>query len=130
MFELGYTDENACVEDIQSMIKATKVDENSVVFYVSVSSADPSANYKIISAVQESIPETIEKLISIEKNENNAPMVSVISPIYNQEQVLTVKASPVKLGILGGAASAIIVYVVFLIMMLFAAVSTADRAKN
>ena len=117
--ELGYTDENACVEDIQSMIKATKVDENSVVFYVSVSSADPSATYKIISAVQESIPETIEKLISIEKNENNAPMVSVISPIYNQEQVLTVKASPVKLGILGGAASAIIVYVVFLIMMLF-----------
>ena len=117
--ELGYADENACVEAIQSMVKASKVDETSVVFYVSVTSASPTATYKIISAVQESIPETIEKLISIEKNENNAPMVSVISPIYNQEQIVTEKASPIKLGILGGAVAAIIVYAVFLIMMLF-----------
>ena len=117
--KLGYPDENSCVEAIQKMIKATKEDETSVVFYVSVMGKTPEEAYMIISALQSEIPATVQDLISIEKNENNAPMVSVIGPVSNQEQIMTVKSSPIKLGILAGAVAAIAVYVVFLLMMLF-----------
>ncbi|MBR2650772.1 MAG: polysaccharide biosynthesis tyrosine autokinase [Clostridia bacterium] len=117
--KLGFENENDCVKAVRSMISAYKSDENSIVFYITISSGSREASYEAMSALQQVMPGTLDKLCGLKENETKAPMITVISPVNSIDDVQQVKSSPVKLALVGALAAAVIVYVIYFVISIF-----------
>ena len=116
--KLGYANENQCVADIRRMISSGKDNEESFIFYISVSTATPEAAYLIMDALQGVMPDIVFNLIGVYDNESNAPMLTAIGPVNNVEDVSEIKTSPVKAFVIAALIAAIVIYLIFFILSL------------
>ena len=117
--KLNFDNDNDCVKAVRSMISAYKADENSVVFYITVSSYSREASFAAMNALQQVMPGTLERLCGLKENETKAPMITVIGPVNTVDDVVEVKSSPIKMGLVGAVAAAVVVYIVFFIIAIF-----------
>ncbi len=115
----GFATENDCVNAVRRCISASKGNDNSFVFYVTVNSANKEFVYDVVSSLEKAMPEVISQLIKLEANAENAPLLTVIGPINNLDNVKTVKTSAVKTAILAAVVIAILVYLVYFVVSLF-----------
>lgn len=117
--KLGYDNENDCVNDIRKTVSAYKASENTMIFYMTVTTYSPEATYEIMTALQDVIPGVLEDISGLMENENNAPMITVISGANDINDVSIVKSSPIKLGLIAALVAALVVYIIYFIISIF-----------
>lgn len=116
--KLGYANDDDCVNAIRKMITATKEDETSIVFYVTVKSGSREVTCEVINALQSVMPDVLQELCSFDK-ENPISLVKAVSNTATLESVSEVKSSPVTMAIICAFIAAVLVYVVFFVMSIF-----------
>lgn len=117
--KLGFENDDRCVAALRSMISAKKLDNDSVVFYVTVTGNNPNQTYETVTAMQGVVPEVLEELLGLNRTEGHTALVTVIGPVNSVNDVATVKTSPVKLALIAAVVAAVLVYIVFLILAIF-----------
>ena len=117
--KLGYENENECVNDMRKLISASKTTDNTMLFYMTVTSYDPEVSYELMSALQAVMPGVLDEICGLKKLENNAPMITVLSGANAIEDVSMVKTSPIKLGIIAALVAAVIVFIIYFIIAIF-----------
>lgn len=110
---LGYESDAQCLKKITSMMKSFKNDTDSALFFVTVNSDSRDTTYKVIEAVQEVMPDVLEKLC------DDKVTVRCAAKVPAPESVVPSKSSPIVMGVLGGFVGAIIAYVIFFVISLF-----------
>jgi len=115
----GFASQNECVAAVRRCITASKSNENSFVFYVTVNGANKEFVYDVVTALEKVMPQVISELIKLEENAENAPLLTVIGPIDNMGNVKTVKTSEVKTAVIAAIIAAILVYLAYFIASLF-----------
>ena len=125
--QLGFVNENgivtteklnACVSYVRSMISAGKSNEESLIFYVTVTARSKEEAFYVTHAIQSVLPDTVFDLIGIKDNVNNVDMLTVTTPVHSVEDVSTVKESPVKSFIIAAFIGAVLVYILFFVLSL------------
>ena len=115
--KLGYESEDACVAAVRSMISARKVEENSVVFYVTVSADSREDAYDVVKAIEKVMPDVLRSLCSIQNE--TVSMITVIGGVSNINSIKAVKSSPITTAVILGFIAAVIVYAIFFVLSIF-----------
>ena len=116
--KLGYASEDDCVKAIRRMVSSKKEDDTSIVFYVTVKSADRKTTCEVINAIKDVMPSVLEELCSFNK-ENPISLVKAVSATHTLESVSVVKSSPIKIGFILAFVAAVLVYGVFFVISMF-----------
>lgn len=119
---------DSCVAYVRRMIGAGKANEEGLIFYVTVTAPTPEEAFAVSTALQAVFPDTVFSLVGVMDNEQNADMLTAITPVYSVNDVATVKDSPVKAFVLAALVAAIVVYVIFFIMSLMDTVVYTEQA--
>lgn len=114
--KLGYENDDACVQAVKGMVSAYKKDSASLIFYISVTSETKNKSYETMSAIQSVIPSVIEDLYGLSHETDRGDFVRVIGEVRSENDVATVKTSPLKLAVIMAFVAVIVVYVVYFII--------------
>ena len=114
--ELGYANEDACVRAIQGYISARRQSTTTFMFYVTVETADPDATFKIINAIQSTMPAVLQELLWTSTPENTGETLQVVGPVSSTNDVVMVKSSPYTAFALAAFVTAIVIYGIFFVI--------------
>ena len=119
---LGCESDDECIKLIQSMIKAYKEEEDSLMFYIDVESKSAEKTAAVANSIKNVMPGVLDRLCNktSDGGENKASMISSVGTSeFNADNVIVLKNSPIKVGIILGFVAAIIVYCVFFVRNIF-----------
>lgn len=119
---------NRCVAYVRSTISAGKSNDESLIFYVTVTDASAARVYEIMKAFQTVMPDTVSELVGLRFNEDNAAMITATTPIHSMQDIKTIKDSPVKTFVIAAVLSAVAVFVVFFIISLMDTLVYTEQA--
>ena len=115
--KLGYPSEDACVAAVRSMISARKVDDSSVVFYVTVKADSKEDAFVVIKAIEKVMPEVLRSLCSIQNE--TVSMITAIGGVSSVNNIKTVKSSPITTAVILGFIAAVLVYCIYFVLSIF-----------
>ena len=107
--------EDACVKEVTKMINARQVDEETVIFGVTVTSDHRIKTYEVVNAIQGVMPLVPPELLGLKQNEDNAPMIALIGPVTSSDSVSEVKTSTAVIALICAFIGAFAVYAFFFI---------------
>lgn len=114
--ELGYENEDACVRAVQGYISAKRQNTTTFMFYVTVETPDQNTTFKVINALQSTMPAVLQELLWTSTPENSGETLQVVGPVSSTNDVVTVKSSPYTAFILAAFATAVIIYGIFFVV--------------
>lgn len=114
---LGYESEDKCVSAVRGMLSSRKVDENSLMFYVTVEADERRDAYIVAKAVKEVMPVVLNELCSI--HSETVSMITATGGATSENSVKLVKSSPITTAIILGFIAAVITYCVFFVLAIF-----------
>ncbi len=118
--KLGMENDNQTVNYVKNSISAYKLNEDTLLFYISVTTADKEATYTIMNAVKDVVPEVVEELNSFkfDVEDKRGDFISLTDYPYSIDSVQTIKTSPVKIALILAVVAAIVVYIIYFVISL------------
>lgn len=129
--ELKLSGESETVEYLAHSISAEKTDPESTIFSITVTTLDRDETFKIIDAIQETLPDSITKLTTSRDDSLNAATLRPVTSVSNSEDVKESTPSWVKNSVMAAAVAFVTAYIVcFIIFVVDTKVYNEESLKS